>query len=59
MSAFLDRRARICTIRTKYTTVTYLWLQNSVAVFAFVEVLACIRWHSFFFLMSAVWAGNG
>ncbi len=46
------------TIGTVNTAVTRLRLEHSVALFAFVEPLACIRWHDLRLGVAANWAGQ-
>ena len=45
LAAFLNGRARVCTVRTIHTAVPVQRFQHGVAVRAFIEPLAGIRGH--------------
>lgn len=54
----LDVRAFDRTVRAKPAAITLLWFKQDTAVFAFIEKLAGIGWHSYRFGMVAVRAGK-
>jgi len=56
---FLDWWTFFTAVAAKHTTVKLFWFQNCLAFFAFIKVLTIISWHGFFFLVSAMWAGDG
>src|SRR6266576_1183306 len=56
--ALLDWGTRYRSIRTKYATITVPWLQQCLAVGAFVKVLACIGRHGLHLRGAARWAGK-
>jgi hypothetical protein len=56
-STFLNWWARIGSVAAIHTAISFFGLQNSFALFTLIEKLTGIRWHGFFFLMSAFWTG--
>lgn len=54
VSLLLDRRARNGSVGAKYATVTSLRVNHGTTAFTLIEILACVLWHSFRLLMSAL-----
>ena len=59
ISKLLHRWTIHGSIRTKHTTVTFLWFKNLMATATFIKVLASIGWHFFLFLVPTFGTGNG
>lgn len=54
----LDRWAWNGSITAIHTAIIGLWFQNCMTAFTFIEELASIGRHGFFFLMTTGWTGN-
>ena len=54
----LHRWALHCPVAAINTTVPVLRFYDGFTILTLIEILAGIRWHFFFFLMSAIWTGN-
>jgi len=58
VAPLLDGRTSHGAIRAKNATITRLRLKQCLTVRALVEILARVRWHDLFTLLSAIRAGE-
>jgi hypothetical protein len=47
-TGFLNRRAIYRSVTAEHTTICFLWLQQTVAIFTFIEKQAGVGGHDFF-----------
>jgi hypothetical protein len=55
---FLNRRAWQVPVRTEHATIPRLWLQQSLTLMTFVEIMTGVRWHRFGRMMPADWTSE-
>lgn len=54
----LNWRALYCTIGAKHAAVPFLWLQERLTILTFIKILARVRGHVLFLLMTTVGASD-
>jgi hypothetical protein len=59
VSVKLKRRTFHCAERTEHAAIAMFGSQHCTTIFTFVKPLAGIGRHGFFFLMPALWTGDG